>query len=178
MRILIVPGLNGSGPGHWQTLWEEKYNGKRVNQRDWSHPDVTEWLQTLDTVITRHQERAVIVAHSLGCHAVALWSQTYSANTNHVQCALLVAPPDMESSENIPESMRLFASHAVIPFPSVVVGSDNDPFMTVSAVRRLSRLWGSQFINAGFAGHINVDSGHGHWRDGEEILKILIEATT
>jgi predicted alpha/beta hydrolase family esterase len=47
MRTLIVPGLNGSGPGHWQTLWEEKYGYKRVEQRDWEKPDLLEWIYSV-----------------------------------------------------------------------------------------------------------------------------------
>ena len=32
--ILLIPGLNNSGPGHWQTLWEETVpRARRVAQR-------------------------------------------------------------------------------------------------------------------------------------------------
>jgi predicted alpha/beta hydrolase family esterase len=37
--ILIVPGVNGSGPDHWQTRWERKLStARRVEQADWDSP--------------------------------------------------------------------------------------------------------------------------------------------
>jgi predicted alpha/beta hydrolase family esterase len=177
MRILIVPGLNGSGPGHWQTLWEEKYGYERVEQRNWENPDLAEWVSTLNAVITANSERAIFVAHSLGCLAVANWVSAFPENTGQIQCALLVAPPDVESSPDIPETLRRFASNEVIPFPSVLVGSENDHYMTLNAARKLAVHWGSRFINAGALGHINLDSGHGPWPQGEILLTDLIKGS-
>ena len=176
MKILIVPGLNGSDPGHWQTLWEEKYGGERVNQRDWENPDLAEWIGMLNAAVTAGAERTVIIAHSLGCLTVAHWAHSYPENTGQIQCALLVAPPDLESSSYIPETLRRFATHNAIPFPSVLVGSENDHYMTLAFVRRLAEHWGSRFVNAGAVGHINLDSGHGPWPQGETLLTDLIKA--
>ena len=176
MRILIVPGLNGSGPGHWQTLWEEKYGCERVEQRDWGNPDIVEWVSTLNTVITARSERNIIVAHSLGCLAVAHWANSYPEKTGKIQSALMVAPPNVELSSYIPEKLRRFATHNVIPFPSVLVGSENDHYMTLASVQRLADHWGSRFVNAGAVGHINPDSGHGPWPRGEALLMSLIKA--
>jgi hypothetical protein len=175
MRILIVPGLNGSGPSHWQTLWEEKYGYERVEQRDWGSPDLVEWVTTLDAVITASLERTIIVAHSLGCLAVAHWANAYPEKTSKIQSALLVAPPDVELSSYIPEKLRRFATHNVIPFPSVLVGSENDHYMTLASVRRLAEHWKSRFVNAGAVGHINLDSGHGPWPLGKTLLMDLIK---
>jgi uncharacterized protein len=177
MRILIVPGLNGSGPGHWQTLWEEKYGYERVEQRDWIKPDLVEWVNTLDAVITANSERTIFVAHSLDCLAVAHWANAYPEKTGQIQCALLVAPPDVESSSYIPETLRRFAAHNVIPFPSILVGSENDHYMKLDSARKLAGYWNSRFVNAGAVGHINPDSGHGPWPAGEDMLKDLILQT-
>jgi len=174
MRLLIVPGLNGSGPGHWQTLWEEKYGCERVNQRDWGNPDLAEWVDTLNSAITAGAERTVIIAHSLGCLTVAHWAHAYPENTNQIQCALLVAPPDVERSSYIPDSLSRFAVCDPLSFPSLLVGSENDPYMTLESARRLAMHWGSGFVNAGALGHINLDSGHGPWLQGEALLTYLI----
>jgi len=149
MRILIVPGLNGSGPDHWQTLWEEKYGGKRVIQRDWGNPDLDGWVNTLNAAIAARSEQIVLVAHSLGCLTVAHWAQAYPENAGQIRCALLVAPPNVESSHDIPEALRRFATHQVIPFPSLLVGSENDHHMTLGIAQRLAGLWKSHFVNAG-----------------------------
>lgn len=176
MRILIVPGLNGSGPGHWQTLWEEKYGHERVQQRDWENPNLLDWISTLNTAVTASSEHVVLVAHSLGCLTVAHWAQAYPENVGQIRCALLVAPPDVESSSDIPESLRRFAVQKVIPFPSVLVGSENDHYMALESARKLAGYWQSSFVNAGAAGHINTESGHGPWPKGETLLAGLIKS--
>jgi uncharacterized protein len=177
MRTITVPGLNGSGPGHWQTLWEDKYGYERVEQRDWEKPDLNEWVNTLHTFIMATSERIILVAHSLGCLTVAHWANAYPENTGRIQCSLLVAPPDVESSLLVPESVRRFAVHKAIPFPSMLVGSENDHHMTLDAAQKLAGFWESGFINAGAVGHINLDSGHGPWPQGEALLQGLIKAT-
>jgi hypothetical protein len=178
MRILIVPGLNGSGPGHWQTLWEEKYGCARVRQSDWENPDLTEWVDTLNAVVTASSERTVLVAHSLGCLTVAHWAQTYREKTSWIQGALLVTPPDVELSPDMPERLRRFATREPLPFPSVLVGSESDLYMTQKTARRLAVDWKSRFVNAGAVGHINLDSGHGPWLEGEALLQELIKIST
>jgi hypothetical protein len=179
MGILIVPGLNGSGPGHWQTLWEDKYSYERVLQRDWENPDVVEWVKTLNKSIMTHEEPVAIVAHSLGCFAVAQWVQSYPENISSVQCALLVAPPDIQSFPEFPEAARCFVPSrtVVLPFPSILVGSENDPYRTAASALSLACVWGSCFVNAGAVGHVNLASGHGPWPEGETLLQHLIQAT-
>ena len=45
LSIVIIPGLGGSGPQHWQTLWCGRLAGcVRVVQRDWDRPDRELWL--------------------------------------------------------------------------------------------------------------------------------------
>lgn len=178
MRILIIPGLNGSGPGHWQTLWEEKYNCERVEQRDWANPDLAEWVSMLNAYIEASPERAVLVAHSLGCYLVEHWAHAYPENTGQIRGALLVAPPDVERSPYIPESLRRVALHDPLPFSSILAGSENDHYMTLASAQRLAMNWGSRFVNAGALGHINLDSGHGHWPLGETLLWKLIQKFT
>jgi predicted alpha/beta hydrolase family esterase len=99
----------------------------------------------------------------LGCLTVAKWANSKTENTDLVQAALLVAPPDAEASADMPEFMRRFMSDAVLPFPSILVGSNNDHYTALAAAQHLARLWGSRFVNAGAVGHINTESGHGYF---------------
>jgi hypothetical protein len=48
--------------------------------------------------------------------------------------------------------------------------------MTLASVRQLAEHWGSRFVNASAVGHINLDSGHGPWPQGETLLTDLIKA--
>ena len=40
-RLLIVPGLQDSGPAHWQSWLQGQYRDSlRVRQRNWGEPDL------------------------------------------------------------------------------------------------------------------------------------------
>lgn len=177
-RVLMIPGLNGSGPGHWQTLWEEKYGYDRVEQMNWVNPDLDEWVNTLNASVTASPERTVLVAHSLGCLTVANWAKAFPENTDRIQCALLVTPPDVELSPYIPDALKRFALHEFIAFPTMLVGSENDHYRTLDSARKLAVSWGSLFVNAGALGHINLDSGLGPWPQGETFLADLISISS
>jgi len=58
-------------------------------------------------------------------------------------------------------------------FPSLVVASDNDPWVKSEAARYWAAQWGSDYLNIGAAGHINVDSGHGPWPHGLKLFENL-----
>jgi uncharacterized protein len=178
VRSLIVPGLNGSGPAHWQTLWSNRYNFERVEQCDWGNPDAVAWTETLDAAIRAHSDRVVLVAHSMGCWTVIHWAALHEDSRDKVQSALLVAPPDLASSCTLPKSTMDFMRHQKnkLPFPSILVGSENDRYMSLNMAQMLACSTGSCFINAGFAGHINIDSGHGPWPQGEALLQELIRS--
>ena len=60
-----------------------------------------------------------------------------------------------------------------LPFPSIVVSSSNDIWVTPERARHFAEHWGSEFLDIGAAGHINADSGHYQWEEGLEILKRL-----
>ena len=48
-RVLIVPGLRGSGPGHWQTRLQAAHaDYRRVLQHDWLRPRLDDWAAALD----------------------------------------------------------------------------------------------------------------------------------
>ena len=48
--------------------------------------------------------------------------------------------------------------------------------MPLDGAKALARSIGSRFINAGSAGHINVDSGHGPWPEGEALSQELLRS--
>ena len=70
--VLTVPGLNGSGPSHWQTLWEQsRPDTSRIELGMWSQPRRNAWVTKIDQAIRGAQPPIVLAAHSLGCLAVA-----------------------------------------------------------------------------------------------------------
>ncbi|MBA4008273.1 MAG: esterase [Hyphomonas sp.] len=176
-QVLLVPGLNNSGPDHWQTRWESELPGaKRVQLGKWDDPVRNHWVNQLNLAIHKAGRPVILVAHSLGCHAVAWWAEFEQTVRSHpVVGALLVAPPDVESAEVDPRLRRfgpLIQGH--LPFRSLLVASEDDPYAQLGQAKRMARKWGSQLINAGPLGHINADSGIGSWPYGKFLLRQLL----
>ena len=62
-----------------------------------------------------------------------------------------------------------------LPFPSIVVASENDEYVSLERAREFARAWGSEFRGIGGAGHINSTSGLGTWAEGRAMLKGLLD---
>lgn len=172
--ILIVPGYRDSGPQHWQSLWATDYpNCRRVIQRDWEHPELADWLVTLQRYIHSFQTAPVVVAHSLACSLVAHWSSSYGRG---VKAGLLVAPSDVDSPAHTPAAVRGFSPMplAQLPFPSIVVASTDDPRVPLERAQLFARSWGSHLVVVQHAGHMNENSGLGAWPEGKALLHQLL----
>jgi predicted alpha/beta hydrolase family esterase len=179
--ILTVPGLNGSGPSHWQSLWEEaRPDTIRVELGMWNTPHRNSWVTKLDQAIRAAQAPVILAAHSLGCLAVAWWSELSPQPYGWpVAGALLVAPADADRTD-VGAEIKAFAPtpSRPLPFPSIVVASTDDPWITIERAHSLASNWGSHFIDAGPQGHINAASGLGWWPEGQELLERVINASS
>ncbi|MFN5745634.1 MAG: RBBP9/YdeN family alpha/beta hydrolase, partial [Methylococcaceae bacterium] len=70
VKLLFIPGINNSGPGHWQSWWQRQLpSAGRVEQDDWQQPDLTRWSDRVTATLDRLPEPVWIVAHSFGCLA-------------------------------------------------------------------------------------------------------------
>lgn len=173
--VLILPGYGGSGPDHWQTRWEKAHpNFRRVEERDWDRPDCAEWVAALQTAVHASGPETVLVAHSLACLQVAHWVVRTRLSVS-VRAALLVAPPDPDAPV-YPAAAESFAPvpRLRFPFPSLVVGSGNDPYAAPAFTRGCADDWGARYVSVGDAGHINAASGLGDWEAGLRLLGELI----
>lgn len=166
---LILPGWQGSPDEHWQSHWQRSLpNARRVEQADWNSPDPRAWVAALEREVAAARGPLMLVAHSLGCITVARWAaQASLASLCKVRGALLVAPADVERP-NCPEALQGFApiSRELLPFPSLLVGSDNDHAASAPRALQMARDWGAQPAILPGAGHINVKSGHQRWEQG------------
>lgn len=168
--ILIVPGRGNSGPDHWQTWFEaELPDARRVDQDDWDTPWLLDWVARLHAEIDAAPNPVWLVAHSFGCLAAVAAGFSRAAR---IRGALLVAPVDPERF-GIPAALL----EDPLGFPSLVVASDNDPWISRHSVRQLAAHWGSRLVSLGNAGHINPDSGHGPWPEGLQLFAGLRAAT-
>ncbi len=173
-RVLILPGLGSSGPQHWQSLWQRLDSSfVRVEQSDWQAPNRDAWCARLDELVKSDARPTILVAHSLACALVAHWaSRSFDPS---VQAALLVAPADVECAQHTPDCVRSFAPlpRARLPFPSILVASQNDPYADIARARELADQWGARFVDAGEQGHLNADSALGTWPAGRALLREL-----
>lgn len=179
-NVLILPGWQGSGPGHWQSRWERAHGYRRVEQHDWMRPLRGDWIARLEDVLLscdiEHHGPVVLVAHSLGCVLAAAWA-AHSRNTHLVKGALLVAPPDVER-DDLRQTLNSWAPIPVppLPFETVVFASSNDPFCAPERARLLAAAWGAEFVDAGARGHLNAESGLGDWPQAHQHLLRLMHA--
>lgn len=165
-RVLVVPGLHGSGPGHWQTRWEHLFPWfERVEQETWDVPDLHVWSTRVGEALRQSSRPTLIIAHSFGCLATI---HRASIEASHLAGTLLVAPAD-PGRFGVEELLR----HRRMPCPSVVVGSLDDPWMEARRAARWADEWGCGLISAGAVGHINADSGLGDWEFGLRLLPLL-----
>ncbi|QAY94398.1 alpha/beta hydrolase [Methylovirgula ligni] len=164
--ILIIPGLGGSGPDHWQSRWEAKLKtARRVEQKDWERPRLADWRDAIANAVAEAERPVILVAHSLGATTVA---DIAAALGDKVKGAFLVAPPSLRSIKEIETIDPAFAdiSAAALPFPSVLVASRDDPYASFAESEDFARAWQAEIADAGNAGHINAASGHGPWPEG------------
>ena len=174
-KIVIIPGLGGSGENHWQSFWLKQFdNTIEVVQDDWNAPNLEDWLDKLNKQLQNLDVPTILVAHSLAVSLVLHWA---TKNTNpYIKGALLVAPADVDSPSHTPESVRDFSvmPTSKLSFTSIVVASENDNYVSLERAKYFANCWGSQFINIGSKGHINSDSNLKHWKEGQLILETLI----
>ena len=173
-NVLILPGWQGSGPQHWQSLWQLSQGFQRVDQHDWQRPLRGDWIARLEDVVLSADEPVVLVAHSLGCMLVAAWA-SHTRNAHRVKAALLVAPGDVER-EALRPVLTSWSPIALqpLPFASTLVASQNDPCCSFARAQGFAAAWGSTLVDAGAAGHINAESGLGEWPQGQALLRALI----
>ena len=173
-HILLLPGWQNSGPGHWQSLWQDQFGYQRVQQHDWLRPLRGDWIARLEDVVLSLDAPVVLVAHSLGCQLVAAWA-ALSKCAQRVQGALLVAPGDVERDELRP-ILPSWSPPVLqkLPFKSTLVASSDDPYCTPARAAQFAAAWGSDLVAIGAAGHVNADSGLGNWPQGQALLQTLI----
>ncbi len=176
MCVLLLPGWQNSGPGHWQTRWEALHGFERVQQADWDWPRRGDWMAQLEeAVLARPADGPplLLAAHSLGCHLVAAWA-AHTQHAHRVQGALLVAPPDTERPDMPPQlaGWRQVVRQR-LPFAAQAVVSSDDPYCTPERAHALAADWGAPVLELPAAGHINASSGLGDWAPGLALVQGL-----
>jgi uncharacterized protein len=168
--FLILHGLGGSGPGHWQRWLADRLaqDGHSVRFPDLPDPDAPDpqlWRRELLAELggLDGSER-VVICHSLSCIA---WLAACPDVQRPADRVALVAPPSLSSG--LPELEPFFPVIATAEdvasaaHHTRLVCSDNDPYCPEGA----AALYGGPLalpvdLRPG-RGHLNVDAGLGPW---------------
>lgn len=174
-QILFLPGLGGSEPAHWQSVWERELpRAHRIEQADWDAPVLDAWLhQAAEAVFAA--PGSILVGHSLGAILIAHLAAEGLADA--VAGALMVAPPDLDGDCVLTRRLASFAPvpRNPLPFPGVVIASTNDPHATLDWSHDWARDLGARFVSVGALGHINTVAGVGAWPEGRAWLDALVQ---
>ena len=160
-RATPIPVPSTGRPGGRQKL----STARRVEQAEWSKPVRDDW--------TAERRRGGQRGGAAGRSS----SPIRSACRRFIQAipqfragrgAFLVAPPDVDNPEIRPQHLMTLRP---LPARSAAVSVDGDRQPQRSLLRRdvaedVAAAWGSLYLDAGEAGHINAESGYGPWPEG------------
>ena len=175
--VVLVPGLRGSVEDHWQTrLAATLPDARMVPPLGRNEPSLVARTALLDRIVEDVDGPVILVAHSAGVLATVHWAATYPGTA--VVGALLATPPALaaELPPEYPSIDRLRAHgwlpipRSLLPFPSIVAGSADDPLGNPVRVRSLAASWGSRWHDLGAVGHLNPVSGFGEWPEAVELI--------
>jgi uncharacterized protein len=169
--FLLIHGLGGSGPQHWQTWLHGQLRERNADVHyptfsNYDAPDREVWMQELraawDKIPADHE--VTVIAHSLGCILWMHYGET--APLRSADQVILVAPPS--SLRVIPEVAPFYpvplhsASLAKVANETLFVLSTDDPYCSLEDAVPYLRLGAPANVLPNM-GHINTDSGHGEW---------------
>ncbi|TWS24954.1 serine hydrolase family protein [Tsukamurella sputi] len=186
---VVVPGLRGSAPSHWQ----ERYAARTETAVTVPSPaeadrhSIGERVRLVGRTIAAVDGQVILVAHSAGVLAVVRWVRSLPDGDpalEKVVGAVLATPPDfgVEWPEPHPRPAELSAAgwepipRRRLPFPSVVAASRTDPLARYRTTAGLAEAWGSRLVDLGDAGHLNPASGYGEWGMVDELVAELASA--
>lgn len=169
--VVVVPGWNGSGDGHWQTWLEGELRAAgretyRPEVADWDAPDLAGWRDALRaTLAPLPAEGFDVVAHSLG--AVLWLHHTHEPVGPRPARVALVSPPSpgldyAEIADFLPAPLDIDAVRAAAE-GTVLVGGNDDPHCPegIAAAYGVPLKMATTVVEGG--GHFNTESGYGEW---------------
>ena len=174
IKYYLVPGFNGSDEYQWQTFWARSLiNAKIIAQDNWGEGAVRDdWTKKIENELQAEDfSKIVLIGHSLGVATIIHWAKSFG---HKIRGALLVAPTNVDELAK-PISISGFSPMPMekLPFPSIIVASTNDDWVSIEKAAEYCKAWGSKMEVIGPMGHINSDSRLGEWPRGREILATL-----
>jgi predicted alpha/beta hydrolase family esterase len=181
--VLFVPGLRDHVEDHWQTHAARAIPGSvTVEPLQVDRLSREARVAALDAALNAIAGEVIIAAHSAGCLMVAHWAEN---PTRTIRGALLVTPADVEhplpagypAIDDLRANGWLPMARPLLPFPTIVVASRNDPLAQFDRVCGLCGDWGGELTDAGDVGHLNPAAGYGPWPTALDLIGELTRAS-
>ena len=145
-------------------------DARRVEQDDWSTPDLGVWTDRLLQYVARQPKPVWLVAHSFGCLTAV---NAITQRSRNIAGAFLVAAADPDRF-GLTDELSL----SKLPVPTALVVSSNDPWLTENKALWLAERWGSEVFPIGAAGHVNTAAGFGPWIEGLVLFRDFVRNQT
>jgi predicted alpha/beta hydrolase family esterase len=176
--VLLLPDVDSEDSSYWQRHWADSRIDCSIVDVGASHrPDRNNWITRLDQATRSTGAPVLLVGHGVGALAIAWWAGLCGQEIEStVVGALLIGPPDpaiAQAEDRLQSFLPL--PRQILPFPSLVVASENDPAVSVDRAFSMAREWGSGFARFGECGHFGAGDGLGRWRQGEQLLDAFID---
>jgi uncharacterized protein len=174
MHVLLVHGMTGSGPWHWQQWLASQLQTQDVHVDlpslpDPDHPALDAWLPVLRRRLEAVPANAelVVAAHSCG---VALWlhhAATIDEGTRRADRVLLVSPPGLEWQHPdvrglLPYPLDARALRRAGGLTRVVAGT-GDPHLSMHSAHALADALQIELDVIPDGEHLDTDAGYGPW---------------
>lgn len=182
-RVIIVHGWGESPTNDWLGWATEAFQAKGYEvitpeMPDTDNPVIEKWVEHLRTVASVVDENTYFIGHSIGCQTIirfleiadmkaggAIFVAGWFDLTNQDEEEQEIAKPWIETPID-------YAKVKVNLGRSVVVLSDNDPFVPYEKTKRdFETRLGSEVVTISNAGHFTSDDGFGPFPQLLEIFE-------
>ena len=173
-QVLILPGLDNSGPEHWQSRWEKLHpEYRRVEQADWERPNLEDRVDNLQIAVENSRRPG---GPQPGSGSLEQSELRHPAKSRKVKRGITGIPQRRRLSRAYTGDhtfIRFHATGAPLPFLSIMLYSEDDPYVSPERARYFGEARGSRIESVGARGHINHNSGLGDWPEGQKLLSEL-----
>jgi len=175
-KVLILHGWGGSDAPHWQAELASEiakdYGTVCFPLLDNCHfPSKNRWIKQVKKLLEAFKPDTVV------CHSLAnnLWMWLCEEELPEIDRLFMVSVPSLETKE---KTIKTFFP---CPLPKTLyakevqmIVSDDDPWVKLDEIKKLSSHFNAPLTVLEKAGHINADSGYGKW---EFIEKLVMNKT-